>query len=294
MVERLLADREGDGATRRGAGQQPRRDAARGAADRLSRGGGVLAEGACRRSRAATSATTRRRWRWRAARSRSSTSTPRSRRCSTRRPRARSGRDESAADHGGIARRGARASHAGIAAIRDELNAADRVLGDGDTGMTVAELVTAWNAAAPDLPRRHRRSAAQARAETRRRERIEPRVGDRRSRLAAAGKAAMQASRRSIAAQVAAVADLGDRRDHRAARAPRPATRPCSTRCCAVAAALRAPGGDACAAADAALVEFRSRESRLGRARMYGARTVGRDDPGMLAAARLLHASRES
>ena len=37
--------------------------------------------------------------------------------------------------------------HADLDAIRDQLNAADRVMGDGDTGMTVADVVTAWHAA---------------------------------------------------------------------------------------------------------------------------------------------------
>ena len=40
-----------------------------------------------------------------------------------------------------------RRMHAGLDTIRDELNAADRVMGDGDTGMTVADVVTAWHAA---------------------------------------------------------------------------------------------------------------------------------------------------
>ena len=46
-------------------------------------------------------------------------------------------------------------------------------------------------------------------------------------------------------------------------------------------------------ATDAAIIaldEFRERQCRLGRARMYGARTVGRDDPGMLAVSLLLQA----
>ena len=47
-------------------------------------------------------------------------------------------------------------------------------------------------------------------------------------------------------------------------------------------------------AADGALREFRGRESRLGRARMYGARSAGHDDPGMLAALLLLSAVRRA
>jgi hypothetical protein len=42
------------------------------------------------------------------------------------------------------------------------------------------------------------------------------------------------------------------------------------------------------AAADATLDAFRDQPNRLGRARMFGERTIGLDDPGMLAFARLL------
>jgi len=45
-------------------------------------------------------------------------------------------------------------------------------------------------------------------------------------------------------------------------------------------------------AATAALAELRDHESRIGRARMYGTRTAGHDDPGMLAAVLLLTAVR--
>ncbi len=45
-------------------------------------------------------------------------------------------------------------------------------------------------------------------------------------------------------------------------------------------------------AADGALTDFRARESRIGRARMYGAKSVGFDDPGMLAAVLLLRAAK--
>jgi hypothetical protein len=41
-------------------------------------------------------------------------------------------------------------------------------------------------------------------------------------------------------------------------------------------------------AAKATLDAFRERPNRLGRARMFGERTIGLDDPGMLAFARLL------
>ena len=43
-------------------------------------------------------------------------------------------------------------------------------------------------------------------------------------------------------------------------------------------------------AADAALEEFRDRPATVGRARIFGDRSVGMDDPGMLAMARIVHA----
>lgn len=49
-------------------------------------------------------------------------------------------------------------------------------------------------------------------------------------------------------------------------------------------------GAGARAAAQAALVAFRDRPCRAGRARMYGDKSIGIDDPGMLAFARLADA----
>ena len=43
-------------------------------------------------------------------------------------------------------------------------------------------------------------------------------------------------------------------------------------------------------AADAALAEFRDRPATVGRARIFGDKSVGMDDPGMLAMARIVHA----
>jgi dihydroxyacetone kinase-like protein len=50
-------------------------------------------------------------------------------------------------------------------------------------------------------------------------------------------------------------------------------------------AAMRAA---AVAAADGAMAEFRDKPNRLGRARMFGEKTIGMDDPGMRALQRLL------
>ena len=49
-------------------------------------------------------------------------------------------------------------------------------------------------------------------------------------------------------------------------------------------------GPTAVAAANEALDDFRSRPNRIGRARMFGDATIGVDDPGMLAFARLTEA----
>jgi hypothetical protein len=43
-----------------------------------------------------------------------------------------------------------------------------------------------------------------------------------------------------------------------------------------------------------ALTEFRSCEARVGRARVYGEKSIGHDDPGMLAALLLLRAATQS
>ena len=48
----------------------------------------------------------------------------------------------------------------------------------------------------------------------------------------------------------------------------------------------------ALSAARRALEAYREREARIGRARMYGAKSAGSDDPGMLAVVLLLQAAR--
>lgn len=185
--------------------------------------------------------------------------------------------------------------NAGIAAITEELNAADRLLGDGDTGMTVAQVVIAWQAACPTLP---------------------PDVG---VALLALGRETGRASGSSLAA----VLSMGLSAAGRSARGKEALAGSDVVAMLAAAAAVitersGATPGDksildsllrvgrdlaaddasanlldaAAAAAVAALDEFRGRESRLGRARMYGARSVGHDDPGMLAAVLLLGAVR--
>ena len=59
----------------------------------------------------------------------------------------------------------------------------------------------------------------------------------------------------------------------------------------AIRAAL-ASGEDPLDAAQRALDEFRTRETKIGRARIYGAKSAGHDDPGMLAALLLLRVAK--
>lgn len=45
----------------------------------------------------------------------------------------------------------------------------------------------------------------------------------------------------------------------------------------------------ACRAADEALIEFQGKVNKVGRARIFGERTIGMDDPGMVAIVRMLN-----
>lgn len=184
--------------------------------------------------------------------------------------------------------------HRSIASIRDELNAADRHLGDGDTGMTIAQLVAAWLGACADLPADVGAALMTLGRETRRA------TGSSLGSVLAIGlsSAGKKASGQEgidragviglLAVAAAAITDRsgatsGDKtildsllrieRDLGAVEDP---------------ANLLYAAVDAAAAA---LAEFRARESRLGRARIYGAKSIGHDDPGMLAAFILLRAA---
>ena len=184
--------------------------------------------------------------------------------------------------------------HARIDFFRDVLNAADRELGDGDTGMTVAQLITAWQACATELPVEVG-AALVVLGKSTRRASGSSLAGVLAVGLSAAGKISSgreALDRRGIAAALGAAAAAIVERSGAAAedktvldvvlRVKRDLERAESD------GALLAT---ALAAADAALDEFRGRESRLGRARIYGQKSIGRDDPGMLAAAMLLRAA---
>lgn len=183
---------------------------------------------------------------------------------------------------------------AGITAIRDELNAADRNLGDGDTGMTVAQVVAAWSRVAPSLP---------------------PDVG---AALLALGSETSRASGSSLGAVLAIFLSAAGRSVRgKQALSRSDIVMALSTATKAVCERSGASAGDksvidswlaierhldavddnanllaeALLAAHDCLLEFRARESKLGRARIYGAKSMGHDDPGMLAVMRLLSAS---
>jgi dihydroxyacetone kinase len=189
------------------------------------------------------------------------------------------------------------AIEARIAVIRDELNAADRHLGDGDTGMTVAQVVAGWSSAAAGLP---------------------PDVG---AALLALGRETSRATGSSLGAVFA----MGLGAAGRAVRGTEALSRGDIVK--ALSAAVQtvsersgATAGDKCVldsllaierrlaavgddadllkeadvAAQGCLLEFRNRESKLGRARMYGAKSIGQDDPGMLAVVLLLAAVRRT
>jgi dihydroxyacetone kinase-like protein len=188
--------------------------------------------------------------------------------------------------------------HAGIAAIRDQLNAADRVLGDGDTGMTIEQVVCAWHAISQNLPQQ---------------------IGETLSLL---GNATMQASGSSLGAvlstglsaagrSIRGQGKVGLDRGELAALIT-VATDAISARSGATAgaksmfdsllsirSALQRDVGDrqdvlqvVADAAATALNEFREKASQLGRARIYGEKSMGHDDPGMLAIYLLLQGAR--
>ena len=171
--------------------------------------------------------------------------------------------------------------YADLEPVRDALNAADRVMGDGDTGMTVANVVTAWYAALADdyadvsamlqaMGRATRRATGSSLGSV---------IG---IGLAAAGKSGSTSAVDMLDAATAAItgrsgASAGDKTILDSLLAIRGAL---------------ANGDDPLDAAQRALDEFRTREAKIGRARIYGAQSAGHDDPGMLAALLLLRAAK--
>jgi phosphoenolpyruvate---glycerone phosphotransferase subunit DhaL len=190
---------------------------------------------------------------------------------------------------------GVRRISTGVGEMRDVLNAADRRFGDGDTGMTIEHVVAAWQGIDADAAR------------------------DAGSMLVALGRATSQASGSSLGAVLATalgaagratrgrtgltradiVAALGAARETVSSRSGASSgDKTVLDSLVAIEQAL-ATASDAddlhdiaLCAAENALATFRERESRIGRARMYGPKSAGSDDPGMLAAVLLLRGAR--
>ena len=186
--------------------------------------------------------------------------------------------------------------HARIDSLRDELNAADRLLGDGDTGMTIAQVVKAWGVACADLPADVGEAFVLLGRETGRA------TGSSLGAVLATGLSAAGRSVRGteavdsagIALMLSAAAQKITERSGATAGA-----KSFLDSLLRVEQDLRNAGtdgsyglADAVASTAGALSEFRERESKLGRARMYGEKSRGHDDPGMLAAYLLLNAAR--
>jgi dihydroxyacetone kinase-like protein len=184
---------------------------------------------------------------------------------------------------------------AGIGSIRDALNAADRRLGDGDTGMTVEQVVNAWAAIALDvvtdvgealiaLGRQTARATGSSLGSV-------LAIGLGAAGRAVRGQAALD--RAGVVTALAAAeeaivtrsgASIGDKTVLDSIAHIKDALAADNRGDSTYAVALQA--------AERALDAFREREARIGRARMYGAKSAGVDDPGMLAVVLLLKAAR--
>lgn len=178
--------------------------------------------------------------------------------------------------------------------MRDRLNDADSKLGDGDTGMTVARMVEAVRAISGELP------------------------ADIGAALVQCGRACSKATGSSLGAVIAMALTAAGRsaRGHTAVdqaelaemlsaaatviqerSGARPGDKTVLDSLLAIRDACVSAGPStslrelAVSTASNALDKFRDREAKLGRARMYGSKSVGFDDPGMLAVYLVLKAT---
>jgi phosphoenolpyruvate---glycerone phosphotransferase subunit DhaL len=180
-----------------------------------------------------------------------------------------------------------------IDALRDALNNADRQFGDGDTGMTVGAVVAAWKELS-DLPD-DLGEAVLALGKATSRATGSSLGGVLAIGMVAAGRSlrGKQAADRDdvVAALDAATAAI---RSRSGANPGDKSILDSLLRIREELASVHGSGDLALVARNAAanaLSEFRDRESRIGRARMYGAQSAGHDDPGMLAALLMLDAT---
>lgn len=179
------------------------------------------------------------------------------------------------------------------ARAQDDLNAADGKIGDGDTGVMLRRLFEAVAAAAPanegDLGHVFQAFAKACSSTTG--SSLGTLVTVAMMTLAKATRGRAEIGWYELGDLLTSVRDqmmarggakLGDKTVVDMLDAVAIALAPCKT------------PGDAIAAAQKAsretLATFRDRPNRLGRARMFGDKTVGLDDPGMLAFSRLLAA----
>lgn len=189
---------------------------------------------------------------------------------------------------------GVRRMQAQAGSLRDALNAADRVLGDGDTGMTVAAVIAAWDEAA-GAAHADAGAALEALGRAGRRATGSSLGAVLATGLVAAGRSAQGAAALDRDALVTALAASVDAISARSGATPGDKTILDTLLALRDALAAASPATDledvALAAAEEALTNFRGRPARIGRARVYGERAVGHDDPGMLAAVMLLRAA---
>jgi dihydroxyacetone kinase-like protein len=177
--------------------------------------------------------------------------------------------------------------------LRERLNEADRQLGDGDTGMTVERVVIAMQHAAHGLPSDIGAALASLSAECSRA------TGSSLGSVIAIGLAA--AARRArgqeqldtpgiVTLLHAAIEAIQTRSGAQAGDKTMLDSLIAITQALEHAPADRSMRPLALGAASAALDEFRMQQSRLGRARVYGDKSIGHDDPGMVAVTLLLGA----
>jgi dihydroxyacetone kinase len=181
-----------------------------------------------------------------------------------------------------------------VDAMRDALNAADRNLGDGDTGMTLAGIVGAWQAAslrdAGDVGAAIVTLGRAAAAATGSSLGSVIAIGLRAAGREAAGRAVLDRAG-LVASLDAALRAISERSGAHPGDKTVLDSLVAIHRALADCVADTGLGTVALAAAEQALREYRGRASKLGRARMYGERSIGHDDPGMLAVVLLLRAA---
>lgn len=184
-------------------------------------------------------------------------------------------------------------AHAAMAVLEQELNQADAVLGDGDTGGMLARVIGGM--AAPDLSREEDLGAAFAALARATLANTGSSLG---TLMATALMSMAKATKGRPSVEWPELAPmLADARDAMLKRGGASlGDKTVLDGLDAVAAALNGAqtpadaGQRATVAAEQALAAFRDRPCKVGRARMFADKSIGIDDPGMLAFAKLVAA----